>query len=67
MSDPDDGHAGQSSFLWADPAGQIKRGTYAGWELKWAWAESPIPEPASLALFAIGCIAVCAVRSRSRN
>jgi hypothetical protein len=67
MSDPDDGHAGQTSFLWADPAGQIKRGTYAGWELKWAWAESPIPEPASLALFAIGCIAVCAVRSRSRN
>lgn len=56
MSDPDDGTAGQTSFLWADPAGQISRGTYAGWELKWSWAESPItiPEPASLALLAFG-------------
>jgi hypothetical protein len=53
FSDPDDGKPNQTSFLWADANGQIARGTYAGWELKWAWAESPIPEPASMAVMAL--------------
>lgn len=64
FSDPDDGTTGQTSFLWADAAGQISRGTYAGWELKWAWAESPIPEPTSLVLFACAALPLIARRRR---
>jgi len=56
FNDPDDGKD-QTQTAWLSRSGEFLTGTYAGSELRFAFAES-IPEPGILALLGVACLAL---------
>jgi hypothetical protein len=67
--DPADGMAHETNIVGLDANGTIQFEIYGRRDalIFHAVSESPIPEPAAIALLAIGLIGLCAFRRRARN
>ncbi len=61
FNDPDDGKT-QTRTAWVSADGVIQVGAYAGSEIRFAFAESVVPEPGTMVLALTGAICVVAFR-----